>query len=32
MVLIETGAKLLIMILMRMPINDSWPRVNAKPC
>ena len=31
MVLRETGTKLLIIILMRMPTKDGWPRVNAKP-
>ena len=31
MVLRETGAILLIIIVMRMPIKDGLPRVNAKP-
>ena len=31
MVLRETGAKLLIITLMRMPIKDDRPCVNAKP-
>ena len=31
MVLREIGAKLLIMILMRLPVKDGRPHVNAKP-
>ena len=31
MVLRETGAILLTIIVMRMPIKDGRPRVNAKP-
>ena len=31
MVLRETGAILLIMIVMRMPMKDGRPRVNVKP-
>ena len=31
MVLRQTGAILLIIIVLRMPIKDSRPPVNAKP-
>ena len=31
MVLRKTGAILLVIIVMRMPIKDGRPRVNAKP-
>ena len=32
MVLRQTGAMLLMIIVLRLPINDGRPRVNAKPC